>query len=399
MSRQRMRVFCVMAMLGPAALLISSAMLRADEQEDDDGPGFAVRIVDEQGHPVKGARVATWFYFDVGDSTWKSEGEVASGAEGIARFGKGSANLDYFCVSAIDATGKHTGIANLKPAGPWNPAPTIVLRPACKVHGNLISSDLAKSQKPLGLTDISLNLEDKRVQGSGEENGGRFELLLPPGQFDLESHSSNTHSVGTLLVIEPGREVLDLGDIDLPATRVALLQGEPAPALAGIVAWKNSQGVKLTDLHGKWVLLDFWGYWCGPCVGSMPDLMKFYDQHKVHGLEVVGVHVDVPEDAGLGVVDSVDKLDEKLAEVRKELWKGRDLPFPVALVRAQQVPYGPRIAKNARCQACADYGVTSYPTHILIDPQGRIVGKVQPRHAEGRAKIEELMGLSVTKPE
>ena len=396
MTRQWVRAFCVMAMLGPVALLVSAAMLRADEQDDDEGPGFAVRIVDEQGRPVKGARVATWFYFDETDSTWKADGEIASDAEGIARFEKGSAKLEYNCISAFDTTGKLTGIANLKPAGPWNPPPTIILRPACRVRGKLISSDLDKRKKELGQTHVYLNFQDKSVQIYSPEMGGRFELLLPPGQFDLENYGRNAHFVHALLVIEPGREVLDLDNIDLPATRVAMLQGEPAPALADIVAWKNSPGVKLTDLHGKWVLLDFWGYWCGPCVGSMPELMKFYDQHKDHGLAVIGVHVDRP---GEEVVDSVDKLDAKLAEVRKELWKGRDLPFPIALAHARQVPYGPRVVGNAFCQASADYGVTSYPTQVLIDPQGRIVGRVDTRSAEERARIEELMGLSATKPE
>ena len=49
--------------------------------------------------------------------------------------------------------------------------------------------------------------------------------------------------------------------------------------------------VKLSDLKGKVVLLNFWGTWCGPCRREIPDFIKLYDEYNDDGLEIIGVAV------------------------------------------------------------------------------------------------------------
>jgi len=81
-----------------------------------------------------------------------------------------------------------------------------------------------------------------------------------------------------------------------------------APELQTTRHWKNSQPLSLQELRGKHVLLDFWGYWCVPCVRHMPNLMALHDAFSDRGLTVIGVH-----DAS---VQSVAELNERLARTR-----------------------------------------------------------------------------------
>src|SRR5262245_44403789 len=69
------------------------------------------------------------------------------------------------------------------------------------------------------------------------------------------------------------------------------LEGKSPPALK-VQGWANSDGkeLKLAELKGKVVLLDFWGTWCGPCRAAMPHLKELHAKHKDAGLVIIGVH-------------------------------------------------------------------------------------------------------------
>jgi hypothetical protein len=74
----------------------------------------------------------------------------------------------------------------------------------------------------------------------------------------------------------------------------------------------------------------------------------------------------------------VGKLDEVLASVKKDAWGGHDLPFPVAIVPPQPTPLGPKFTAPAYADSpvAADYGVTQYPTVLLIDRHGVLVDEL-----------------------
>jgi thiol-disulfide isomerase/thioredoxin len=154
--------------------------------------------------------------------------------------------------------------------------------------------------------------------------------------------------------------------------------------LEGVVGWKGDK-VKLADLKGKYVLLEFWGYWCGPCVYSMPVLFELHEKFADKGLAIVGVHLDLE-----GEVDTPAKYDDKIASIKKKLWKGKSLPFPVALTSGKRIDSGEGDA--VRGGAAAQYGILGYPTTILIDREGKVVGKFNARDAKKAvAEIEKLL--------
>jgi thiol-disulfide isomerase/thioredoxin len=63
-----------------------------------------------------------------------------------------------------------------------------------------------------------------------------------------------------------------------------------APEITGITHWLNSGPLKLADLRGKVVLVDFWTYGCINCVRTLPHVVELYEKYKDKGFVVIGVH-------------------------------------------------------------------------------------------------------------
>jgi hypothetical protein len=129
-------------------------------------------------------------------------------------------------------------------------------------------------------------------------------------------------------------------------------------------------------------------------LSTVPYFRAWEEKYRDQELVVIGVHVDMPDNSASEAIDTVEKLDAKLVEARKEYWNDRDIPFPVALAARRDLPHVPRVDQKAFCQASADYGVWMYPTQVLIDPQGNVVGRVRSHTAEERAKIEEQINAA-----
>ena len=120
------------------------------------------------------------------------------------------------------------------------------------------------------------------------------------------------------------------------------------PSLAGGVGWINSGPITLAELRGKVVLLDFWTYCCINCHHVLPDLARLEEKYKDE-LVVIGVHT-----AKFPAEQDTENIRRKVAEYR--------IKHPV-INDAQQVLWN-------------RFGVQSWPTLALIDPNGQFVGMV-----------------------
>jgi thiol-disulfide isomerase/thioredoxin len=272
------------------------------------------------------------------------------------------------------------GFATASPALLQKGVATINLQPECRLHGTIICNELTKLGKPLGWTNVYLEKNGERI-ASYDSFSGYYEFPVSPGTYSLYAYGECLHKKFVEVNVPGGRSEFEAPPIALSASRLVLLQGQPAPELAGVVGWKG-RPVKLADLRGKYVLIDFWGYWCSPCVHAMPVLIDLHEKFADKGLAIISVHIDLDGD-----VDTPARLDAKTSAFKSSLWGGRELPFPTALSAGKSTPDG-YMGLTAE-----QYGVLGYPTTILIDRQGKVVGEFTEARdfKSASAEIEKLL--------
>ncbi|HMG07941.1 MAG TPA: TlpA disulfide reductase family protein, partial [Mucilaginibacter sp.] len=126
----------------------------------------------------------------------------------------------------------------------------------------------------------------------------------------------------------------------------------------------NGAPVKLSSFRGKYVLLDFWASWCGPCRQENPNVVRNYNKYKEKNFTVVGVSLDKPEG--------------------KSAWLEAIKNDGLAWTQVSDLKFW----NNA---AAALYQVSSIPQNYLIDPNGKIIAK-NLRGEDLDAKLQELFG-------
>ena len=137
------------------------------------------------------------------------------------------------------------------------------------------------------------------------------------------------------------------------------IQEKTAPPF--VLPLLNGTALNISDLRGKWVMVDFWSSWCPPCIEEAPVLAATYPQYAGRGVEFVGVAIWDDEGA-----------------VRK-------------FVRQFGIAYPSGL--DAQGKIAIDYGVRGIPEKFFIDPDGRLVRKfVGPVTQEKiRAILDELL--------
>ena len=103
---------------------------------------------------------------------------------------------------------------------------------------------------------------------------------------------------------------------------------------------------KISDLvgEGKWVLVDFWASWCGPCRAEMPKVLEAYNKYHAKGFEVIGISLDEKKEAWVKAIAQINMPWMQVSDLKG--WKSAAAPV---------------------------YKIDAIPDNILIDPQGKII--------------------------
>jgi peroxiredoxin len=156
----------------------------------------------------------------------------------------------------------------------------------------------------------------------------------------------------TDMMIEAGERFLKLVPTDPRKPQIeqfiqaegALRKGQPAPDIA--LPDPQGQIRRLSELRGKWVLIDFWASWCRPCRMENPNVVRLYDKYHSKGFEIFGVSLDHNRDAWLKAIETDGLRWLHVSDLKGWQSAGAQL-----------------------------YRVSGIPFTVLVDPEGRIAAK------------------------
>jgi thiol-disulfide isomerase/thioredoxin len=140
------------------------------------------------------------------------------------------------------------------------------------------------------------------------------------------------------------------------------VKGDVAPEID--MPGVEGKNIKLSSLRGKFVLIDFWASWCGPCRKENPNVVNMFKKYSKSGFDVYSV--------------SLDKS--------KEAW--------VEAIKKDGLLWNNHVSDLNHWQSAAAqlYGVTSIPATVLIDKEGKVIG-TNLRGAALESKLKELFGF------
>jgi len=182
---------------------------------------------------------------------------------------------------------------------------------------------------------------------------------------DMLLRSQIDNATAEVLFNNLSKKLAQYSDYKDVAARVegtrATKEGSQVPSIK-TTATLDGKEFNITSLRGKYVLIDFWGIWCGPCVAEMPEVKAFQEKYK-DKLVVVGINSG----------DNKEKIQKFVGE------KGYNW---LQLMSDKE---------NTSDNFVNRFSVAGFPTKFIIDPKGNIVKRFVGGSDEAFKLLEELL--------
>ena len=134
--------------------------------------------------------------------------------------------------------------------------------------------------------------------------------------------------------------------------------GEVAAEIKGLTP--EGKGLSLTSLRGKYILIDFWASWCGPCRRENPNVVRMYQEYKDKGFDILSVSLDNNKDRWVQAIKQDKMTWHHISDLKG--WSS-ELSKP--------------------------YGVRGIPYTVLVDPEGKIMA-TRLRGPALESKLKEI---------
>ena len=252
------------------------------------------------------------------------------------------------------------------------PEITMRMTPLCEVSIPISTDELPPSDET---SEIEL-FSKSRLVVSQKSVRERFVVQLPVGEYEMTVAHALANSQEVKFAIKPGNPTLALEPIQLKPSHLAKLLGQPAPEFRNIEEWKFGNAVRLEELRGKIVVLAFWDRSYHGWENSVPTLKKLRQAYPDEDVVIIGVFNNF----------WLKQL------TRVELWNGQDLPFRVALADSSTTTLD-GVVQRIQGRVMHDYGITRFPTTLLIDQQGNVSSLQKSDEFDGICRqIDNLLG-------
>jgi len=221
-------------------------------------------------------------------------------------------------------------------------------------YRNIVSNSIGINAAELAKKDsIANDIAYLKLTAKIKSNKIKNKLLFDSAKYGI-TYTDNLEEFYTLFTNNSTNEENNKTITTAYNKLKALAKGSPSPKF---VDYENNAGGtnSLDDLKGKYLYLDIWATWCGPCIAEIPSLKKL--EKKYHGKNIEFVSI------------SIDKMKDH------EKWKKMIIDKELKGIQLFA-------DKNWESKFVEEYMIKGIPRFILIDPQGNIVNANAPRPSD-----------------